>query len=198
MPILPQMALPRPVLIAILGVALLLAALLATRAFSAGEDSGPVTEAPVEQSPSPAPERPEPNRSEPTPPREEQPSKPTKPAPEPPAGEDPGAAAGLPLEVAAALGADKVVVIVFTQDRSADDAGVRDAVRGLKRQIPSRRVEIFDDTITNIADYRLVVSALGVSQTPSVVVLRGDRPPRLLEGFIDEGSLRQYVADALR
>lgn len=195
------MALPRPVLIAILGVALLLAALLATRAFSAGEDAGPVTEDPVEQAPAPSPERPEPNRSEPTPPREEPPTKPTeptKPTPEPPAAEDPGAAAGLPLEVAAALGGDKVVVIVFTQDGSADDAGVRDAVRGLKRKIRSPRVKIFDDTIANIADYRLVVSTLGVSQTPSVVVMRGDRAPRLLEGFIDEGSLRQHVADALR
>jgi len=198
------MALPRPVLIAILGVALLLAALLATRAFSAGEDTGPVTQDPVEQAPAAAPERPEPNRSEPTPQREERPSKPDKPnppanaAPEPPAGEDPGAAAGLPLEVAAALGGDKVVVIVFSQKGSADDAGVRDAVRGLKRETASSRVKIFDDTIANIADYRLVVSSLGVSQTPSVVVMRGDRPPRLLEGFIDEGSLRQHVADALR
>ena len=49
--------------------------------------------------------------------------------------------------------------------------------------------------ITKLARYRRVVTDLGVTQAPAVVIVGSDRKARLLEGFIDAGTLRQQVKD---
>lgn len=208
------MALPRPVLLAILGVAFILAALLATRAVGGDDGSASVTATPV-ATPRPAPERPGGN-----PARSEKPAAPSDrssaPIARPPSGRradgdsrrparpsaaraEPGASAGLPVSLATALADGKVVVLVFSRTRAADDTATRRSVEALERSTRrGGRVVIVRDQIASIGNYRLLVSGLGVSQTPSIVILRADHQPRLLEGFIDEGSLRQHVADALR
>ncbi len=210
------MALPRPVLFAILGVALVLAALLATRALGT-DDGGTVTPAPAAQ-PAPAPKAPKPSpgkadRPDRAPAAEDRPaaatppeaSKPTpdrRPAGSAPAKAPTGAGApveGVPVAVSSALEAGKVVTLVFTRTGAADDVATRRSVRELRKSFSgNRRVVIIEDSINSVADYRLVLAGVGVSQSPSILVLRKDRQPRLLEGYIDEGSLRQHVADALR
>jgi len=58
---------------------------------------------------------------------------------------------------------------------------------------------VFSDRIENVARYRRIVGNLDVSQAPSVVIVPPRRSQaRLLEGFVDEGSLRQQLLDALR
>jgi len=98
--------------------------------------------------------------------------------------------------VSKAFADKRVVIIFFTRRGAADDSATDRSVRAVGR---SRRVAVFRDRIGNLGDYRRVVTGLGVSQTPSIVVVRPDsRKARLIEGFVDEGSLRQAVADALR
>ncbi len=201
------MALPRPVLFAILGVALVLAALLATRALGT-DDGGTITPAPTSQ---PAPVAPTPK-----PPADKAGKVPAAPADRPaadprPAGKErkapvkapgvrsPAPVEGVPVAVSSALEAGKVVTLVFTRTGAADDTATRRSVRELRQSFGrNERVAIIEDAIDSVADYRLVLAGVGVSQTPSILVLRKDRQPRLLEGYIDEGSLRQHVADALR
>jgi len=207
------MALPRPVLFAILGVALVLAALLATRALGT-DDGGTVTPAPAAQ-PAPAPKTPE-SRAGQTEKGDRTPPSPTAngrrpaadprpadkkdraPAKSPDAGR-PAPVEGVPVAVSSSLEAGKVVTLVFTRTGAADDAATRRSVRELRKSYGGNgRVVVIEDSIDSVARYRLVLAGVGVSQSPSILVLRKDRQPRLLEGYIDEGSLRQHVADALR
>ncbi len=207
------MALPRPVLFAILGVALVLAALLATRALGTG-DGGTITPAPTAQ-PAPASQTPKPRAGQ-TDKGDRPPGRPAaadrRPAADPrpadkerrgpkesPAVRPSAPVEGVPVAVSSALEAGKVVTLVFTRTGAADDAATRRSVRELRKSFGrNRRVVVIEDSIASVADYRLVLAGVGVAQTPSILVLRKDRQPRLLEGYIDEGSLRQHVADALR
>lgn len=100
--------------------------------------------------------------------------------------------AGVPPKVGKALAARRTVVLLFRQPGADDDAtaaAVR-SVRGVKG------VSVFSAPITKLARYRRIVSGLGVTQAPAVVIVGKDRKATLLEGFIDEGSLRQQVRDA--
>src|SRR5436189_8178 len=99
------------------------------------------------------------------------------------------------LPVVRALGQDQVVVLFFSQDGSADDSATRAAVNGVKGM---KGVAVFNAGIDELASYRPILTNVGVSQVPAVVVVRPGRKAQLLEGFIDKSSLRQAVADALR
>jgi hypothetical protein len=52
--------------------------------------------------------------------------------------------------------------------------------------------------LEDLAQFRPVLEGAGVSQVPSVVIARKGKPARLIEGYVDRGTLRQSVADALR
>lgn len=107
--------------------------------------------------------------------------KPAKPAP-----------AGVPAKVARALDGKHVVVLFFRQPGAADDDATAQAVAAVR----GRGVAVFSDRIAHLARYRGVVSGLGVSQAPVVVVVDRHRKAQLVEGFVDEGTLRQIVVDA--
>lgn len=170
------MTLPRPALLAILGVALIASATLALRSLDAGEDPA----APAPQAPGQA----------------VAPGQRTARPPERPA-RGGGAEGDLPRPVARALARRRPIVLFFSQAGGADDAATRRSVRSLKAD-PSGAA-VFSDRIENIASYRRIVTGLDVSQAPSIVILPPRREDaRLLEGFIDEGSLRQQLVDALR
>jgi len=199
------MALPRPILLAALGVALVLAALLASRAAGGSEDvsstpasPSPTTSVPARRTPA-APvkrvTRPDTTPARPAAPVERERRAPAA-KPKPKLTAKSGASAGLPPAVSRAFSDKRVVMIFFTRRGAADDSATARSVRAVSRD---GRVAVFRDRIGNLADYRRVVSGLGVSQTPSIVVVRpDDRKARLIEGFVDEGTLRQAVADALR
>jgi hypothetical protein len=93
-----------------------------------------------------------------------------------------------------ALAARQVVVLFFGQSRGADDQATRRAVSALERRRDN--IAVFTASIKDVSDYARVVGTLGIQQSPSTIVIdRGGRA-RLVQGFLDAGSLRQLVADA--
>ena len=158
------MALPRPVLLAILGVALLLAVLLATRAVS-GEDGGPtVTATPAAPRTTPAP----PDPARPKRPASPAPARartgPGAPAAERVPVEEPGASNGLPVSLARALAGGKVLMLVFTSKKAADDEATRRSVQAIQKKYGrGRRGIVVRDRLANLADCGLLISGLGVA-----------------------------------
>jgi hypothetical protein len=188
------MAIPRPVLLAMVGLVAVIGAFLVTRNVQSGDEGGSTVVA--EPDASKAAPKPAKSRSS------DRPSKPpTKRPPAPNAGpgspaRQPAKDARLPKDVARALDERDVIVLLFTQRGAADDEATRDAVGGLDED--PERVTVKVDRIGNLARYREVVGGLGVSQAPSLVIVGRDTRARLLEGFTDPGTLEQLVADELR
>jgi hypothetical protein len=198
------MAVPRPVLLALLGFALIVSALLATRGVGGTETVTAPTAPAAKPKPVQAPAHtaaPKAHKAAPAAKRPATKHHAAKPkvAPKPaakaavtklPAGVSPRI-----LPVVRALGQDQVVVLFFSQDGSADDSATRAAVHGVEGM---KGVAVFNAGIDQLAMYRPILANVGVSQVPAVVVVRPGRNAQLLEGFIDKSSLRQAVADALR
>jgi hypothetical protein len=186
------MAVPRPVLIALLGLAMLIAVFLATRNSQPESVTPPATPAvpaaPKSGSAPAKPARPETHRA--AAPKPAQPGQPAATKPKP--------ADEVPAQVrkaADALAKNQVVVFFFTHPGAADDTGARVAVQTLKGM---KRVQVFSADISKVGDYRPMLSQLQISQVPATVIVRPGRQAVLLQGFVDAGTLRQNVADALR
>ena len=167
------MTLPRPALIAILALALVATGLLMIRGLAGGSGRAPSGEPPsaalpADGSPADAARAPRPS----TPP------------------------AQLPPRVRRALAARRPLVLFFARDASADDAAARRAVRSLRERRSD--VAVFSDDIGDVGRYRDILAALPISQVPAIVIVPRDRRARLVEGFVDEASLRQHVADVVR
>ena len=172
------MAVPRPVLIALLGLAMLIAVFLATRNSQSESVTPPTTQAKpaVPQTADAQGARPQAK----------------------PAARKPKPADQVPPQVraaAAALANDEVVVFFFTTPGAADDTGARVAVRSLEGM---KRVKVFKADIAEVGAYRPMLSQLEISQVPATAIVRPGRQAVLLQGFVDAGTLRQNVADALR
>jgi sugar/nucleoside kinase (ribokinase family) len=105
------------------------------------------------------------------------------------------AGAGLPSDVARALNANKVVVLFLYDPAASDDQATRAAIRAARSAGGS--VALFQDTVAHISDYRRVVGTLGISQSPAMVVIDRNRKAELLQGYLDSGTIRQTVRDAL-
>jgi len=196
------MAVPRPVLIAILGVGLVLAALLATRNAGQGGEAEVSPAAPAKKPASAVPSKPEDKASPSAAQSRERDAGATSRAerkPAPGAGDDakPESESSPVLPAARALANDKVVVLFISRGGAADDTATRAAVESLDRAFGDR-VAVFTDGIQRLSVYQPLLAGVGVSQVPSVVIVRPERRARLLEGYIDEASLRQHVTDALR
>jgi hypothetical protein len=201
------MTLPRPVLLALLGLALCAAAFLATR--SASDTGGAVTSSPPAAAPAPVKKPTVPGRKAITPahrPAAHPAAKAhapgaqaTKPRaavePQTPAVPAPAPAVAKVLPAIKALGRGDVVVFFVTRPGPADDTGTRNAVRSVAHE---KGVSVFTIGLDQLEAYRPVLSGAGVSQVPAVVVYRAGRKARLLQGFVDPATLRQTVADARR
>jgi len=201
------MAVPRPVLLALLGLGLIASVFLVTRSGSNESVSAP-SHAPAR--PMPAPARPAPAqphkpatapsaaKAHPAPAKPAPARRPDKPAAKPAPVAKAPAPTGLPARVLAAaraLAANDVVVFFFSSNGPADDAGARAAVDSL-RGVP--RVHVFDASLDEVAAFRPMLSDIGITQVPSTVIVRPGRKAVLIQGFVDGGTLRQNVADALR
>jgi hypothetical protein len=57
---------------------------------------------------------------------------------------------------------------------------------------------VFSAPISKLNDYRRLISGLDISSAPATVVVGRDRKARVLEGFLDGGTLRQEVQDTKR
>jgi hypothetical protein len=170
------MAIPRPILLALVAAALVLLV-----PFTLGLRAGPRGADPPGDAAAPEAARPAPARSA-------APRGTTRPTTRP---------TSLPEPVARALAARQVVVLLLADRRAADDAATIESVRGLERRPPAG-VAVFRDELGRLARYRTVLADLGVSQAPAVAIVGPDHRARLLQGYVDEGTLRQGVADARR
>jgi hypothetical protein len=109
------------------------------------------------------------------------------------------AGAGLPGDVARALNDGKVVVLFFYEPAASDDQATRAAVRAARSAASpaaGRVVAVFQDVVARISDYRRVTGSLGISQSPAMVVVDRNRKAELLQGYLDSGTIRQTVRDA--
>jgi hypothetical protein len=205
------MTLPRPVLIALLGIALCAAAFLATRSAN-DTDSAVTTAPPVEQpvtkpaaKPSDAkPNGPQAHKSTPDKPAAAKPhkaapadTKPATPAAKPatPAKRAVSPEVARTLPAIKALARGDVVVFFFSHAGPADDTGARQAVNALRG---TKGVSIFTADLDDLETFRPVLAGAGVSQVPAIVVVRAGQNGRLVQGFVDARTLRQTVADARR
>jgi hypothetical protein len=100
---------------------------------------------------------------------------------------------GNPRRAARAVKAGKKVVIFFRNPSGLDDRAVAGSVRAVAR---GSNAVVLTDHVDAVERYGKLVEDLGVSQTPSVVLIDRAGDARLIEGFIDPQSLTQAVADA--
>jgi hypothetical protein len=213
------MAVPRPVLLAILGLALCVTALIAVRGLG-GEDDA-IAPAPIPTTPQAAEKgepaqpgargrgRARPNAQGATPAKPAEPTQGSAKVESQPKAED-GAKGGQKLSqsaidklkdkaqlasVATALEQDDVVVLLFSRPGAADDTGVRSAVKALD---DVKGVQVFKPRFEDLDNYRPVLAGVGVSQVPAIVITRPGKKAQLIEGYVDRKSLRQQVEDARR
>jgi hypothetical protein len=173
------MALPRPALLAIAGAILSLMSFTAMRTIAAHSGGELPLPGAATQSVTGGP-----------PAATHKPARPARPAPAPRV-ED------VPKAVADALAGGKVVVLLFAERRAADDVATSHHLGALSRL--GGRVETFRAGIAEVGRYAGIVAELGVSQAPSVVIVRPDLkavPP--IEGYVDSQYLLQRVRDQLK
>lgn len=182
MPNSPRIELPRPAIIAALGALVLAVAFVATQSKTSTGTSVPEV-SPTKTSASRSTSTTQATTTSTT----TATPKPTKPALQP--------GQGLPTRVAQALDRHNVVVLFFYEPAGADDQATRAAVRAVRTAGPG--VSLFSDTVSRISSYRRLVGTLGISQSPAMVVIDKQRHARLYEGFLDAGTIRQSVRDAL-
>ena len=104
----------------------------------------------------------------------------------------------MPVAVSRALDQGKVIALLFTSEGAADDSATRSALRSIETGAGKGTVAVFSDSISHVGRYSRLVGGLGISQVPSVVIVDTKRQAQLLEGYVDSGTLRQYIADAKR
>jgi len=103
-----------------------------------------------------------------------------------------GAGTDNPRKAARAVKSGRKVVILFRNPRGVDDRAVTRSLRTVERR---SNALVLTDRVDAVERYGKLVEDLGVSQTPSVVLIDSAGNARLIEGFIDTSSLTQAVAD---
>jgi hypothetical protein len=98
-----------------------------------------------------------------------------------------------PQKAAKAVKAHKKVVIFFRNPKGLDDRLVARSVRELDR---SSNAVVLTDDVEAVESYGKLVEDLGVSQSPSIVVIDRTGEAQLIEGYVDTKALAQVVADA--
>ena len=111
--------------------------------------------------------------------------------------------AKLPKSVAAALTARKILVLGVFGDGDTkwrpmadDDRYTRNALRKANRY--DGDVLVKPVGISKLSTYGPLVNDLGVSQSPSIVVIDRELKARVLTGYVDRISINQAIADARR
>jgi hypothetical protein len=198
------MAVPRPLLLAVLGLLLVSATFMATRNSGQTTATSKPTPQPIAAKPAPKPAA-----------KAHRPAVKPAPKPAPTAKRAPAAnratasrssdhparrtravrhvRVSTPAAVTRAIEQGRVVVLAFFQKPAADDAGTKSAVTSLRgRHLAS----VFTDDIDHIGRYERVVGSLGIQQAPAIVIVDSHRHARLVEGYVDPESLAQEVSDA--
>ena len=59
-------------------------------------------------------------------------------------------------------------------------------------------MQVFSPNFEDLDDYRPILAGAGVAQVPAIVIVQPGRKAQLVQGYVDQQSLRQQVEDALR
>ena len=118
-----------------------------------------------------------------------------------PSGAQPAAAPaqdlkGLPKPVRKAIRTDKVLVILFSNGKSADDRAVEAAMKKVDEW--DGRVYAHTAPLTRISRWGRIARGVNVEQSPTVVVADRDLRAETLVGYVDHTTIDQAVVDALR
>jgi hypothetical protein len=97
-----------------------------------------------------------------------------------------------PARAARAVHQHKKVVIVFTNQRGLDDRAMGPVIRDVDRRT---KALVLTDPVDAVDRYGKLVQDLGVSETPSIVIIDSSGKAKLLEGYVDSDTLTQAVAD---
>jgi hypothetical protein len=97
-----------------------------------------------------------------------------------------------PGRAARAVADHKKVVILFTNKRGLDDRAMTSVIRDVDRRT---KALVLSDPVDAVDRYGKLVQDLGVSETPSIVIIDSKGRARLIEGYVDSDTLAQAVAD---
>jgi hypothetical protein len=103
---------------------------------------------------------------------------------------------GLPVRVASALAADKVLVLYLWNPKAGDDRIVRSELRHVNRHKGKVVVQVAD--VRKVARYAPIARGVDVQQSPAIVVVDREHRGTLLQGYADAVTIDQAVSDALR
>jgi hypothetical protein len=165
---------PRPVLLAVIGVVLAGSLFVFSRRGAETTSSIPAPSPAVESNPSAAPQSQSAS----------------------PAGKDKPGGRGLPSPVARALDAKKTVVVLFWSTGGVEDRSVKNSVDQLPRR--GGKTAVFTDKVANLSRYTRITAAASVTQTPSLVIVNRKGQAEVLNGYYDFQTIRQYVRNAAR
>lgn len=98
-----------------------------------------------------------------------------------------------PQRAARAVRDHKKVVILFSTPRGLDDRAMTSVMRSVDRRT---KALVLTDDVDAVERYGKLLEDLGVSQTPSIVIIDRSGKARLIEGYVDSDTLTQAVADA--
>jgi hypothetical protein len=98
-----------------------------------------------------------------------------------------------PRRAARAVHKHKKVVILFRNPRGLDDRAMTSVIRNVDRRTNAL---VLSDDVGVVDRYGKLLEDLGVSQTPSIVIIDRKGKARLIEGYVDSDTLTQAVADA--
>ncbi len=103
---------------------------------------------------------------------------------------------GVPAPVAKAIGEQDVLVLLFWNEKSADDRAVRQELR--KVDDWDGRVYKQAAPIKSISRYGRITRGADVEQSPTVVVVDPELRADSLVGFVDATTIEQAVVDGMR
>jgi hypothetical protein len=103
---------------------------------------------------------------------------------------------GLPKPVRKAIRQDKVLVLAFSNGKSADDRAVEAAMKKVDRW--DGRVYVRTAPLSRISRYGRIARGVSVEQSPTVVVADGELAAETLVGYVDRRTIDQTVVDAMR
>jgi hypothetical protein len=106
------------------------------------------------------------------------------------------ALARLPKDVRGAVAKHKVLVLLFYNDRSADDRAVRRALS----KVNGYGGQVFVDAhwIKSVSRYQAITRGADVEQSPTIVVADRNLKAETLVGYVDDKTIDQAVVDAIR
>jgi hypothetical protein len=92
-----------------------------------------------------------------------------------------------------AVAGNRLVVLFLYARGGTDDLRVARSVASLRGRT---NAAVFVDRIGNLGKYGQIATSVGVTRAPSIVIIGKGNRGRLIEGYVDENTLAQRVADA--